>query len=70
MARREGVNRLSVAVAVVTPVVVFFFILFASNPPAAYLWRVAALALVCGFLAWGLVKLIAWVIDGFGTSPH
>lgn len=63
--RKQGVKRLSIAVAVVTPVVVFFGICLSVNPDANYLWRIAGFLILCGFFAWGLIRLIAWLIDGF-----
>jgi hypothetical protein len=68
MPKKEGFKRLSVAAAAVTPVVVFFSILLSIRPPAEDLPRVAWFSLVCGLFAWGLVRIVAWIIDGFGQA--
>lgn len=63
MARKEGVKRLSIAAAVVTPVLAFVAIGFYTQ--VKDVWSIVIFSLLCGVFAWGLVRLSAWVIDGF-----
>ena len=65
MARKEGVKRLSIAAAAITPIGVFFAIIMTVEPTGVYVLRIAVFSLFCGFFAWGLVRLVAWVIEGF-----
>ena len=63
--KKEGIRRLSIAGGVLTALGVFLTMFAVIQPPVAYLWRIAVFSVVCGVFAWGSIKLIAWVIEGF-----
>jgi hypothetical protein len=69
MAGKEGFSRLSIAAGIVTPVVVFLLILASVGgiPAPEYFLRAIGVPLLLGFLAWGLVRIVGWVVDGFLT---
>ena len=67
MARNEGVRRLSLAAAAVAGTVVFVYHMADESVSA---WPVGlGLAIFSAGAAWASVRLVAWVIEGFGTLP-
>lgn len=65
---RHGFRRLAIAAAILTGAAALV-LLVTHIPPDAIAWRVALVVpLLVGLAAaaaWGIVRLIAWVVEGF-----
>jgi hypothetical protein len=79
MSRKRGIRRLALVLGLVCAVPVVCFLLFAASDDfnkGANMWMsdLGYIALIGGvvfLLAWGSVRLIGWIIDGFaGSEPN